>query len=135
MKPIFYIPFFLFSFFSFGQERIVSGKVTDETGNPIYGAGILIDRSKGTTTDFDGKYSLSAKPSDTLVFNFIGMKTQKIAATKNVIDVKLIYEENLLKEEFGPPIRPPKRNPISSPAREITAEEIKNTDKPKGRSK
>ena len=43
-------------------QSAVSGKVTDKTGEPLVGAGVLVKgTTSGTTTDLDGKFSLQAK--------------------------------------------------------------------------
>ena len=75
---------------SFAQERIVTGVVSDNSGLPIPGVNVLIKGTKlGTQTDFDGKYSIKAAPSQTLVFNFVGMKSQEIVASSSIINVKM----------------------------------------------
>lgn len=86
---------------------IIFGKVTDKkTGEPIPGATVTIDKTNyGSQTDFDGNYSIIAKTNDTLVFSFVGMKTQKIKADKEIINVQLLESETL-KENVGPPIHP-----------------------------
>ena len=41
-------------------QRTISGKVTDEFGEPLIGASVLVKgTSSGTVTDIDGSYSLS----------------------------------------------------------------------------
>ena len=75
---------------SFAQERVVSGIVSDNAGLPLPGVSVLIKGTKsGTQTDFDGKYSIKATPSQTLIFSYIGMKNQEITATSAKINVKL----------------------------------------------
>ncbi|WP_396195691.1 SusC/RagA family TonB-linked outer membrane protein [Flavobacterium sp.] len=75
---------------SFAQERIVTGVVTDNSGMPIPGVNVLVKGTKmGTQTDFDGKFSISASPSQTLIFNYVGMKTQEIVASSSTINVKM----------------------------------------------
>lgn len=75
---------------SFAQERIVTGVVTDNSGMPIPGVNVLVKGTKlGTQTDFDGKFSISATPTQTLVFNFVGMKSQEIVASSATINVKM----------------------------------------------
>jgi TonB-linked SusC/RagA family outer membrane protein len=75
------------------QTVQITGLVTSsEDGQPLPGASIIIKGTTvGTTTDFQGKYSLSI-PTDakTLVFSFVGMKNQEVAiAGKAVVDVVL----------------------------------------------
>lgn len=83
---------------SFAQERTVSGTVTDETGFPIPGVTILV---KGTTTstqtDFDGKFSISATPQQTLVFSYIGMGTKEVSASQQTLNVGLTSEAKELE--------------------------------------
>ncbi|MCC9071792.1 SusC/RagA family TonB-linked outer membrane protein [Flavobacterium sp. F-65] len=75
---------------TFAQERVVSGVVSDNAGMPLPGVSVLVKGTKsGTQTDFDGKYSIKASPSQILVFSYIGMKTQEIAASTSTINTKL----------------------------------------------
>lgn len=75
---------------SFAQERIVTGVVTDNSGMPIPGVNVLVKGTKlGTQTDFDGKFSISASSTQTLVFNFVGMRSQEIVASSSTINVKM----------------------------------------------
>ncbi len=75
---------------TFAQERAVSGTVSDNTGLPLPGVNVLVKGTKtGTQTDFDGKFSIKATPSQILVFNYIGMKTQEVKASSATINVKL----------------------------------------------
>lgn len=75
---------------SFAQERMVSGVVSDNNGLPIPGVNVLVKGTKsGVQTDFDGKYSIKASPSQTLIFNFVGMKSQEIVAASTTINVKM----------------------------------------------
>jgi len=73
---------------SFAQERMVTGTVTDKSNLPLPGVNVLIKGTQsGTQTDFDGKFSIKVAPTQTLVFNFIGMKTQEIVASSAAMTV------------------------------------------------
>ena len=75
---------------TFAQERAVSGTVSDNAGQPLPGVSVLVKGTKtGTQTDFDGKYSIKATPSQTLVFSYIGMKSQEVKAANASVNVKL----------------------------------------------
>lgn len=76
-------------------QNSVSGNVADEeTKQPIPGVTILIkDTTKGTTTDFDGNFSIEASPADILVVSYLGYLTQEIK-----INDKLTFSI-LLKED------------------------------------
>ena len=72
-------------------QNTIKGKVVDNKNQPLPGVNILIRGTmKGTITDLDGNYSLTALPTDTLEFSMVSMKTQEIPVDgKTVIDVQL----------------------------------------------
>ena len=58
--------------FSFAQEKTITGVVSDASG-PLPGASVVVKgTTRGTQTDFDGKYSISASAGETLVITFVG---------------------------------------------------------------
>lgn len=60
------------------QQQSVSGTVTDESGLPLPGVSITVkNTTRGVTTDFDGKYNISASQGETLVFSYVGYATQE----------------------------------------------------------
>lgn len=70
---------------TFAQDIAVTGTVTDQSGLPIPGVNVLVKgTSNGTQTDFDGKFKLSAKEGQKLVFSFLGMKTQEVSASSSM---------------------------------------------------
>ena len=63
--------------FSGTANGTITGVVSDQFGQPLAGANILIKgKRQGTQSDFDGKYSINAKVGETLVYEFIGMESQ-----------------------------------------------------------
>ena len=75
-----------------GQQKSVSGKVTDATGTPLPGVSVVIkETSNGSITDSNGNFMLSNVPADaTLQFSFVGMKTQEISvAGKTSINITM----------------------------------------------
>lgn len=79
MGRIFLIGFFFISFLVSGQNRSISGQVTDTNGVPMTGVNILIQGSShGTQTDFAGNFELEVNPDDILVFSHIGYTPQQI---------------------------------------------------------
>jgi hypothetical protein len=60
---------------TFAQEKTVSGTVSDSSGS-LPGVSVSVKgTTKGTETDFDGKYSIKAKTGDVLRFSYLGFKT------------------------------------------------------------
>lgn len=83
------------------QDRRVTGRVNDETGSGLPGVSVVLKGSQqGTTTDADGKYSLSvsgAKP--TLVFSYVGYLSQEVAVgNQSAINVALKADNKVLDE-------------------------------------
>lgn len=77
---------------SIQQQKSVTGKVTDITKIPLPGVSVVVKgTTTGTVTDVDGNYSLPTIPSSgTLVFSFVGMKTQeKEIGSQTVINITL----------------------------------------------
>ena len=83
------------------QQKILSGTVTTESGEPLPGVTVVVKgTTQGTVTNADGNYSLSNISEDaTLVFSFVGMKTQEIVVgNQTSINVRL-EEETIGLEE------------------------------------
>lgn len=82
-------------------QRTITGKVTSaDDGNGIPGVTVLVKGTQaGTLTDMDGKYQLSVpRDAATLVYTFIGMKTEEVAlGASNVIDVILKSETQVVE--------------------------------------
>jgi TonB-linked SusC/RagA family outer membrane protein len=78
------------------QQKTITGTVTGaDDGQPVIGCTVqLKGTSIGITTDVNGKYSLTIpQNAATLVFSFIGMKSQEVEiGTRTVIDVVLQSE-------------------------------------------
>ena len=72
------------------QQKTVTGTVIGDDKLPIPGASIVVKGSTiGTVTDVNGKFTLVLPATaQTLVFSFVGMKTQEVAiAGRTVVDV------------------------------------------------
>ncbi|WP_075342592.1 SusC/RagA family TonB-linked outer membrane protein [Tenacibaculum agarivorans] len=83
---------------SYAQTKTISGAVSDDTG-PLPGVSIQVKGTNtGTETDFDGKYSIKAKPGDILIFSFVGMQpVSRTVGSSSTIDVTL-KQDNVLEE-------------------------------------
>lgn len=70
-----------------GQE--ISGTVKDESG-PLPGVSVIVKgTTNGTTTDFDGNYSITANNGDTLVFSYVGYDTQEVVVSGSTLNITL----------------------------------------------
>ena len=60
-------------------QNTVTGTVTDESGQPLAGASVLVaGTTVGVNTDLDGNYSVNVPKDGVLVFSFIGFEEQRI---------------------------------------------------------
>lgn len=85
---------------SYGQEKTVTGTVTDQDNLPLPGVNVLVQgTTNGTQTDFDGNYSISASEDQTLVFSYLGQRTVEIAVgVSNTLNVQMEEDASQLDE-------------------------------------
>ncbi|MCR9228731.1 MAG: SusC/RagA family TonB-linked outer membrane protein [Flavobacteriaceae bacterium] len=83
---------------AFGQT--VTGTVSDVSGTPLPGVTIVVSGTNiGTTTDFDGNYSINASSGQVLRFSYIGMKPKDITVgSETTLDVTLEEDSTQLDE-------------------------------------
>ena len=81
------------------QAKKVQGTVTDDMG-PVIGATVKIKgTNNGVITDFDGKYSINAKPGDVLVITFVGAKPYEVTiGNASTYNIKLESNSQELEE-------------------------------------
>lgn len=92
----------LIAFSVSAQTVTVRGSVTDNRGEPIIGATIVLenDASQGTITDIDGNYVFPNVPANVnLVFSYVGMRTETIPVNqRTTINVVMTEDSELLSE-------------------------------------
>ncbi len=98
-KFIFLLSMFFGIMASAQNQKTVSGNVTSD-GSPLAGASVVVKDTKiGTTTDFDGNFSLSVPVSaKTLVVSYLGYATQEVAITNGEMSIVLVEDQNTLEE-------------------------------------
>lgn len=84
-----------------GGNRTIKGIIYDEQGETIIGASVLIkgEETTGTTSDMDGKFTLSVPQGATLVISYIGYHPQEIKIRKRTALHVILKEDNQLLEE------------------------------------
>lgn len=89
----------LFTAFGYAQNKTITGNVTDASNLALPGASVVVKgTSVGTSTDFDGNYSISANTGDTLVFSYIGFVTDEVTVDGDSINVSLTEDSSKLDE-------------------------------------
>lgn len=99
-KQLITLFFLIFTSLTFAQTGIVSGTIMDSEFNDVlpYANVVVKGTTKGTTTDFDGKYALElAEGTYTIQYSFVGYETREITG----IIVKA-NEEVIVDVSIGP---------------------------------
>ena len=98
MKRILFLFIFL-PIIGWGQSMNISGKISDNQ-DVIPGVSVSVKgATKGTSTDFNGNYEISAVKGDILIFSFIGYASQEIKVSDQaIINVILIESTQFLDE-------------------------------------
>ncbi len=107
----------------------ISGSVTDQNGEPLIGVNILVEgTTQGTTTDFDGRYTLTnVEEQAVLIFSYIGYQTQRVPiAGKSVIDVTLLTDAQMLDEVIVVGYGTVKKSDLTGSVERVSAEAYQN---------
>ena len=85
---------------SFAQNLHVQGRVLDELGEGLIGAGVIIQgTTQGTVTDVDGNYDLPSVPQGAVLeFSCVGYKTKQVQVTSQRLNVTLEPDSRLIDE-------------------------------------
>lgn len=137
IKKIIFFAFVMFSSAIMVAQTTVSGTVKDaKTGETLLGANIKVSRKAvGTTTDFDGKFTLKVNevPPFTIEISMLGFQTVKVEITKDkqVVEVSLTENATALDEVVVSASRTPERI-LESPVtvERLDARAIKNSTAP-----
>ncbi len=87
---------FLFAIMSVSAQKTITGSVSDSNG-PLPGATITVEgTSTGTTSDFDGNFSISVGDGAILLVSYVGYQTQSVTVgNQSSIDVVLTSDGSL----------------------------------------
>lgn len=118
----------LFTGLSFGQDKTVSGTVTDQAGLPLPGVSVVVKgTTRGTQTDFDGYYQIQVSEGATLVFSYIGQRTvEQTVGSNNTINLQMEEDAEALEEVVVQGYRTATKEKSSIAASTISAETIEN---------
>ena len=110
------------------EARVVSGTVKDPTGETIISASVVVKGTTiGTVTDFDGNYTIDVPDGATmLVFSYIGMKTQELNITGDVMNVVLSEDVEVLEEVVVTGYGTTKKRDLVTAVASVSADQIKD---------
>uniref|UniRef100_UPI0032171760 TonB-dependent receptor n=1 Tax=uncultured Draconibacterium sp. TaxID=1573823 RepID=UPI0032171760 len=109
------------------KQGEVTGKVTDENGEPLPGVTIVIKgTSSGTVTNFDGNYTIANVASgDVLLFSFVGMVSQEISVSnQSTINVAMKTDAIGIEEVVAIGYGTQKKVNLTGAISNVTAKEL-----------
>ena len=114
----------LLSVVTMTNAQTVSGTVT-AAGQPLPGATVLVKgTSKGTSTDFDGKFTINATPQSTLVFSYVGYATKKVLVGSQKIIKVVLEADNELDEVVVIGYGTQRKSDLTGSVSSVSAEKI-----------
>ena len=100
--------FMLFAALAFGQNRTVTGKVTDDKGDVVPGASVKLKGTRtGVAADIDGQFRIQAKTGDVLVITGAGIEavehklTEETSVDITVKRVAIVNSEVVVTTGLG----------------------------------
>lgn len=118
--------FLCISVFAFAQSK-VTGTVTDETGEPVIGASVIIEgTTTGTTTAVDGSYAINVPAGATLSVSFIGYEpvSKQVAQGQTKVDFQLTASNTELEEVVVIGYGTVKRRDLTGAVASVTGEKL-----------
>jgi TonB-linked SusC/RagA family outer membrane protein len=99
-KAICVFVFIIFSMVSLAQQVKVSGTITDKKLNStLPGVSILIKGTTiGSSSNFNGDYTIKATTGDVLVFSYLGYQTKEVKISSNILNISLDESSESLDE-------------------------------------
>jgi len=86
--------------YAFGQDKTVSGRIIDPTGDPLPGVNVVIKgTTRGVVSDMDGNYLITAPTGSTLVFSYIGyISEEMVVGNTQTVNMTLMTDIANLEE-------------------------------------
>ncbi|BAX82601.1 SusC/RagA family TonB-linked outer membrane protein [Labilibaculum antarcticum] len=126
-KTVLFLFLAFFCMTTFAQRHAVTGVVSSaEDGTPMPFASVVVKGTTiGTSTDFDGNYSIEVDEDDVLVFSMVGFSTQEfIVGIQEVINVVMITDSMGLDEVVVIGYGVQKKSSVTGAISSVKAEDI-----------
>ncbi|MEL4308612.1 SusC/RagA family TonB-linked outer membrane protein [Joostella sp. CR20] len=110
------------------QQTIVTGKIIDDQGVPLFGVTVVVKGTRqGGVSDDEGNYRILANQGDTLVFTYIGFNTKEVEIIdETTINVILSPDVSELDEVVVTGIVERKKESYTGAVNTISGEELKD---------
>ncbi|TKG95316.1 SusC/RagA family TonB-linked outer membrane protein [Puteibacter caeruleilacunae] len=115
------------------QSKSISGKITDEAGEPLPGVSVIVKGTTvGITSDFDGNYTLELpEGAEVIIYSFVGMKSQEIALNgQSTINVTMREDAIGLEEVVAIGYGIQKKSDLTGAVASVKGEELKKSQAP-----
>ncbi len=109
------------------QQNSITGKVTDESGQPLPGVTVVVKgTTTGTVTDMDGNYTIAGIPDNaTLLFSFVGMKSQEVVVgNQTSINITMVVDAIGLEEVVAIGYATVKKSDLTGSVASIKMEDV-----------
>ena len=91
--------FILCGLLAVAQQKLVTGRIVDEKGEPVPFASIKEKSGRrGTTADENGKFSFKVNTGDVLTINSVGYSGKDVTVTGEIINLTLTKTDDALSE-------------------------------------
>lgn len=106
----------------------VTGTITDEAGMPVPGASVIEKGTQnGTSTDMDGKFSISVGNTAVLQVSYIGYTSQEILVNgQTTINISLVPGAEQLEEVVVVGYGTQKKSVVTGAISQVTAKQLEN---------
>ena len=114
----------------YAQDKTITGTVTSsDDGLPLPGVNVVVpNTNNGTSTDFDGNYSITVNQGDVLEFSYLGFKTQQITiSNQTTVNVDLEINASDLEEVVIIGYGSQKKSDLTGAITTVKSEEIEKT--------
>lgn len=113
----------------YGQQRVVTGKVTDDSGSAMPGVNVIRKgTTSGTATDGQGNFSIEAGDDDVLVISFIGYVSEEVrVGTQSTINIVLSEDVATLNEVVVVGYGEMRRSDLTTAQTSISSQDIERT--------
>jgi TonB-linked SusC/RagA family outer membrane protein len=112
------------------QNRVITGKVTDASGNPIPNASVVIKGTKiGTTTKADGTYSITLPPSGAkaLVISSVNLENREVViGAENTLNASMVASNKNMDEVVVVGYQSVRKKDVTAAVSRISGDQIDN---------
>lgn len=113
--------------FAFGQDRTITGKVTDATtGEPLPGVSIVLQgTTRGSVTDLDGNFTIEASDGQVIEFSYVGYLPESVDLQgQSTVDMALTPDLQALEEVIVVGYGTQKKSLVTGAIAKVDAETI-----------